>query len=407
MTVTVSDGVDSTGTSFTLTVALPPNTAPTISRLPDQTTGPGVPVGPLAFTVADAESPADSLVLLHASSDSVLLPAANIAFGGSGANRTLTLTPVAAKTGTATVTVTVSDGVDSASSEFLLEVKAAADPPRAGSRLHALSVRGIAGDGASTLIAGLIVAGPGLKEVAIRVVGPALGPLGVSDAVDDPLLRLFDGNGRMLRSNDDWGGDADIARVFTEVGLAPLPPASKDAALVAPLEPGSYTVHGISSGGRAGVALVEVYDAGLPSDPSRLTALSVRSRVGTGENVLIVGLVVTGDSSLQLVIRGLGPALARSNLTGFLADPQLALFNHFGQLLQANDNWESGAALTDTFAAVGLAPLPAGSLDAVLLPTLEPGTYTVQLSGADGTSGVGLIEVYAIATPGLASLPSH
>jgi hypothetical protein len=123
ITVTVSDGQLSTPTSFLLTVNAV-NDAPTITTLADQSTTSGTAVGPLSFTVGDVETAAASLTLSGSSSNTTLVPNANIVFGGSGANRTVTVTPAAAQTGTATITVSVSDGQLSTPTSFLLTVTA-------------------------------------------------------------------------------------------------------------------------------------------------------------------------------------------------------------------------------------------------------------------------------------------
>ncbi len=108
ITVTVTDagGLMATDT-FTVTVT-PPNTPPTISDVTNQTTT-GPAVGPLNFTVGDAETPAANLTVSASSSNGVLVPNGNIVLGGSGANRTVTITPVAGQTGTTTITLTVTD----------------------------------------------------------------------------------------------------------------------------------------------------------------------------------------------------------------------------------------------------------------------------------------------------------
>ena len=121
ITVTVSDGQLSTPTSFLLTINAV-NDAPTITSIANQATTAGVAVGPLNFTVGDVETAAGSLGLSGSSNNTVLVPNANIVFGGSGANRTVTVTPVAGQTGTATITVTVSDGQLSTPTSFLLTV---------------------------------------------------------------------------------------------------------------------------------------------------------------------------------------------------------------------------------------------------------------------------------------------
>jgi formylglycine-generating enzyme required for sulfatase activity len=96
------------------------NTAPTISDIAAQTITEGNNTGALAFTVGDAQSAAGSLTLSGSSSNTTLVPNANIVFGGSGANRTVTVTPASSQTGTATITVTVSDGSLSTCDVFVL-----------------------------------------------------------------------------------------------------------------------------------------------------------------------------------------------------------------------------------------------------------------------------------------------
>jgi formylglycine-generating enzyme required for sulfatase activity len=98
------------------------NTGPTISDISDQTITEGINNGALIFTIGYAETAASSLTLTAKSSNAILVPNANIVFGGSGANRTLTVTPTTSQTGTATITVTVSDGTLSSSDTFLLSV---------------------------------------------------------------------------------------------------------------------------------------------------------------------------------------------------------------------------------------------------------------------------------------------
>jgi VCBS repeat-containing protein len=98
------------------------NDAPTISDIVDQRTDTSVPAGPIPFTVGDADTPLASLVLSTTVSNPALVPDGNVAFGGSGANRTVTLTPTTEMTGTATVTVTVYDESSFAQDAFLLAV---------------------------------------------------------------------------------------------------------------------------------------------------------------------------------------------------------------------------------------------------------------------------------------------
>ena len=107
------------------------NSAPTISDVPNQpASGVGVAVGPLAFTVGDAETAPAALVVTAASSNLTLVPLSGITFGGSGAARTVTVTPAAGQSGTATVTLTVTDaGGLTATDSFTVTVTVAAPSP--------------------------------------------------------------------------------------------------------------------------------------------------------------------------------------------------------------------------------------------------------------------------------------
>jgi cytochrome c peroxidase len=125
ITVTVSDGGAPVSDAFLLTV----NAFPTISNITNQTTDEDTALGPLDFTIGDAETAPASLTLTGSSSNPTLVPNANIVFGGSGADRTLTITPAANLSGSATITVTVSDGLASTTDTFLLNVLSVNDLP--------------------------------------------------------------------------------------------------------------------------------------------------------------------------------------------------------------------------------------------------------------------------------------
>lgn len=122
LTVTVSDGALTASDSFILTVT-PPNTAPTITAIPNATIDANTATAPLAFTIGDAETAVSELILSAQSSNPSLVPLANIAFGGSGSNRTVSVVPTADQSGTATITVRVTDGTLISSRGFVLTVR--------------------------------------------------------------------------------------------------------------------------------------------------------------------------------------------------------------------------------------------------------------------------------------------
>jgi hypothetical protein len=134
--VQVADGQGGTDTITVNVTIQSVNDVPTISVLGDQTIAEDGNTGALAFTIGDVETPAASLTLGKNSSNTTLVPLANIVIGGSGAARTVTVTPTANESGTATITVTVTDGAGgSAAATFLLTVTAVNDAPVALARV--------------------------------------------------------------------------------------------------------------------------------------------------------------------------------------------------------------------------------------------------------------------------------
>jgi hypothetical protein len=105
-----------------------PNTPPIISDITDRTINMNTGTGPIPFTIGDAETAATNLTLSGSSSNTGLVPNANIVFGGSGSNRTVTVTPAPSQIGSTTITVTVGDGTLTASDTFVLTVTSGALP---------------------------------------------------------------------------------------------------------------------------------------------------------------------------------------------------------------------------------------------------------------------------------------
>ena len=262
-------------------------------------------------------------------------------------------------------------------------------------RLTNLSVRSTAGTGANTLIVGLTISG-GTKQILFRGVGATLGLFGVPATLADPQLALFNSTGVQIAQNDDWGGGAPLTTAFANVGAFALPAASKDSALLATLPAGGYSAQVSGAAGTTGVVLVESYDSDPGSPAARYTNLSARNQVGTGANILIVGFNLTGNGPKNLLIRGVGLTLGQFGVPGALADPQLALFNSSSVQIGQNDDWGGGASLAAAFTSVGAFALPAASKDSALLVTLQPGSYTAQVSGVNNSTGVALVEIYEL-----------
>lgn len=265
------------------------------------------------------------------------------------------------------------------------------------SRLINLSTRARAGSADRQLIVGFAI--DGSKSVLVRAAGPALASLGVSGALADPRLTISAPASDFTATNDNWQQGTATTPLFGRVGAFPFSPNSLDAALSLQLGAQNYTAIVSGANNTTGVALVETYDSdptpGLPGN-ARFLNLSTRGETGAGADALIAGFVVGGTQPRRVLIRAAGPSLARLGVSNLLADPVLTLF-HGNTQIATNDDWEisrSGGAIAATALRVGAFPLNAGSLDAALLVTLAPGAYTAVISGADGGTGITLIEVY-------------
>ncbi len=264
-----------------------------------------------------------------------------------------------------------------------------------GSRIANLSIRSAAGSDAQTLTVGFVIANDSLP-ILVRGIGPGLTQFGVVSALADPRLLVYRGS-QLIDSNDNWSVTSGVAAAAVRTGAFPLLAGSLDAATLTSLSGGAFTAQCSAAGGGTGIALIELYDASLREN-GRLINVSARSQVGAGEGVLIAGFNIIGNRPKNLLIRGVGPGLATFGLTGLVADPLIKVFDQTGLLLAQNDNWGDKGAAESVVAAeksVGAFLLPEGSKDAVLQVTLQPGTYSAQLSSASA-NGLGLIEIYEL-----------
>lgn len=242
--------------------------------------------------------------------------------------------------------------------------------------------------GDSVSIGGFIVTGTASKHVVLRAIGPSLAQLGVPDVLANPVLELHGPAGFVTIVNDNWKDDQE--NTIAATGLAPT--NDLEAAIDATLAPGAYTAIVSGNGNTSGVALVEVYDLNQ-SISAKLSNISTRALVGTGDDVVIAGFILGGGSSNdRLVVRGIGPSLAAAGVANALADPRLELRYSDGALLASNDDWQDDSVQAAELTTAGLAP--ANNLESGLAVTLPPGLYTALLSGVNNSFGIGLVEVY-------------
>jgi hypothetical protein len=270
-----------------------------------------------------------------------------------------------------------------------------ADANARPARLANLSTRGrVSAD--NPLILGFAISGSEQRRVLVRAVGPALTAFGVSDALAATRLQVYDSGGHVLAANEGWNNAADVAQTGATTGAFPLTAGSADSAAVLTLAPGNYTLQVVDTRGSGGVGLAEIYDAGT-GDGARLVNVSSRGAAGTGANALISGFVVAGQGSQRVLLRGVGPGLARFGATGVVADPAVVLFDSTGLELGSNDNWVSSLTTVSAAAASsGAFALDPGSKDAAVLATLPGGAYTIQVRSNSGTTGNALLEIYEV-----------
>jgi nitrogen fixation protein len=244
--------------------------------------------------------------------------------------------------------------------------------------------------GDQVLIVGFVI-DQGDKSVLLRALGPGLSAYTSATTFTDPKLTVYSGS-TPLASNDNWGGSAALKTAFKLAGAQTLDDASKDAALTTTLGPKPYTM--VVNGTGPGMTLAEVYD--LDSTGGRIVNIAARARVSTGDGVLIAGFVISGNAPKQVLLRGIGPSLASLGVSDALARPQIDLF-HGTTKVDHNEGWGGSSALQAAFTKTGAFALTdPNSNDAALLVTLDPGSYSVIVSGVGGTSGVALVEVYDV-----------
>jgi kumamolisin len=268
-----------------------------------------------------------------------------------------------------------------------------------------LSARAFVQTGANLLVAGFATTGTANKSLLVRGDGPALGGFGITDFLPDPHLAIFTGP-TAIAATSSWA--ASLAATFAQVGAFSLIPGSLDTALLESLAPGSYTAQITSPTTKSGVALAEIYDADSGAPANRLVNLSARAFVGTGANILVGGFVIAGSTQQTVIIRADGPSLAGFGLSGALVSPVLTLTGGAGTIA-TNAGWGNASvngafaggttiqSLTAALSArVGAFALGASSSDSAIVATLPPGTYTAQVAGANGSTGIALLEIYEL-----------
>jgi hypothetical protein len=240
---------------------------------------------------------------------------------------------------------------------------------------------------------------PGVnRKVLVRAVVSALPALGVtSGLLADPQLTLKDSGGTTLLSNDDWGSAANAASVETlsaSVGAVVMVAGSKDAAILAELAPGAYTVDVKGTASGSGIALLDLYapeNLGVPT----FTQVALQGPAGGTDGSQMLGFFLGGGAASDVLVRSVGPALG----AGGLEDPQLNLTSGQNQQIAANDNWNGLAATTSAFTQAGASLFGSGSKDSSVLLRLAPGAYVASSAAPTGAAS-GLVRTEVFLLPG-------
>jgi hypothetical protein len=128
-----------------------------------------------------------------------------------------------------------------------------------------------------------------------------------------------------------------------------------------------------------------------PEAPSKLANISTRAAIGTGDDALISGFIMGDVNNATIIVRAIGPSLAAFGLSDPLPDPMLTIYDTNGAAIASNNDWQDATYALDV-SGNGLAP--SDPLEAAIILHLPAGLYTAIVSGANGGTGVGLVEVY-------------
>lgn len=257
-----------------------------------------------------------------------------------------------------------------------------------------VSTRGHVGTGDNVLIAGFVITGNAPRTILIRVLGPTLSNFNVPGVLADPTVGLYSGSNE-IAANDDWETDASSADAARTAGIAPS--NARECVLVRTLAPGPYTAIVRGKNNSTGVALVEANDldtrASTAPSLSRVLNLSTRGRVGSGDNVMIMGFIINGTEPRNILINTIAGSLAEVGLAGVLGDPTLEIYNSGGQKIAESDDWID----SPNFESIArTAASPRDPLEAAVWLTLNPGAYTAVVRGVNGAEGIAVPELYEL-----------
>ena len=303
-----------------------------------------------------------------------------------GSNGALTNTPTVDFTGVVdeSIFVTLNSVTSSSTVVPVVPIPPVEPPVAPTARLGNIASRGPVRLDDEVMIGGLVIGGSATKQVVVRARGPSMTQMGVPNVLADPQLQLFSGTS-LLAENDNWQ-DYSLAE---QIPVNLMPTESREAAILITLAPGPYTAIVSGVGRTQGVGIVEVFEV-ADTGVTRLINIATRGFVGTGDDVLIGGVIIGGTETKTLTFRALGPSMEALGVAGAIADPVLELLDVNGVLIATNDNWQDDVNVSQLRADLQ----PTDTREAVLTRTLTPGNYTAIVRGVNSTVGVGIIEVF-------------
>ena len=264
-------------------------------------------------------------------------------------------------------------------------------PAPASSALVNLATRMRVQTGNNVLIGGFILTGSAPKKLILRGIGPSLTANGqpLAGRLSDPTLTLYDATSSPLFSNDDWMNSSQKQQII-DSGIPPSDP--KESAIVATLQPGSYTAIMSGANSDTGIGVVELYDLD-PAAPANAGNIATRGFVETGDNVMIGGFFIGGSQNRTVLVRAIGPSLTAVGVSNAVPDPTLELHTQSGTTIASNDDWRSSQETE--IAATGIAPGD-NRESALISAPLAPGSYTAIVRGKGTDTGVALVEIYQL-----------
>lgn len=332
-----------------LEIPSPDLTPPIISDITNQTTSVGVPVGPIPFSISDAEMTATNLQLGADSSSPALVPTNNIIFGGSGSNRTVTVTPTAGLTGTATITMTVSDGNNSTNDTFVLTVTAAS-ASQAGSFTNSGSVTYSANAAGSPYPSPITVSGLGstVSGLVVRLQNLSLSNLNSTSTNKVDMLLVGPGGGKLLLLSDIGMGTSTsgVSLTFSNGAATFLPQSGPLAggtykptdfppaeSFPSPAPAGPYATNLAVFTGQPANGVWSLYVVGGPNDVGNLAGgwtltITTQTALPSAPTITSVAfldathlrLAGTGDANVSYTVQASTNLVTWQNLGGATAD---------------------------------------------------------------------------------------